>query len=145
MAEKRVNSSSSDEAADAVHVADQVNDQEEQDRHGVTEQPTISKDTTTTKPFQTTTPETGDVVTPGASAETHSQNEQQDGAGELTWGSMSWRVEANKGGAELYVYLRSKPRKMSSFECAQLAGTVTLPYNTLSQSGNETIPSTTHT
>ena len=34
---------------------------------------------------------------------------------------------------------------MSSFECAQLAGTVTLPYNTLPQSGNETIPSTTHT
>ena len=145
MAEKRVNSSNSDEAADAVHVADQVNEQEKQHRYGVAEQPTISQDTTTTKPFQTTTPETVDVVTPGASAETHSQNEQQDGAGELTWGSMSWRVEANKGGAELYVYLRSKARKMSSFECAQLAGTVTLPYNTLSQSGNETIPSTTHT
>lgn len=34
-------------------------------------------------PFQTTTPETGSVVTQGASAETHSQNEQQDGAGEV--------------------------------------------------------------
>ena len=35
------------------------------------------------EPFQTTTPETGDVVTTGASAETHSQNEQQDGTGEV--------------------------------------------------------------
>ena len=35
------------------------------------------------EPFQTTTPETGDVVTAGASAETHSQNEQQDGTGEV--------------------------------------------------------------
>lgn len=35
------------------------------------------------EPFQTTTPETGDVVTPRASAETHSQNEQQDGTGEV--------------------------------------------------------------
>ena len=34
-------------------------------------------------PFQTTTPETGSVVSQGASAETHSQNEQQDGAGEV--------------------------------------------------------------
>lgn len=34
-------------------------------------------------PFQTTTPETGSVVTQGTSAETHSQNEQQDGAGEV--------------------------------------------------------------
>ena len=34
-------------------------------------------------PFQTTTPETGSVVSQGASAETHSQNDQQDGAGEV--------------------------------------------------------------
>ena len=48
--EKKVNS---DEAADAVHVADQVkNEQEEQDRHGVAEQPTISQDTTTTSAYK---------------------------------------------------------------------------------------------
>ena len=41
------------------------------------------------------------------------------------------------------VYLQSKAKKMSSFECAQLAGTVTLPYK-VSLSGNESIPSTTH-
>ena len=42
------------------------------------------------------------------------------------------------------VYLQSKAKKMSSFECAQLAGTVTLPYK-VSPSGNESIPSATHT
>ena len=54
MEEKKVDSSSSDEAADAVHVADQVNEREEQDRHGVVEQPMISQDTPTTSAYKNT-------------------------------------------------------------------------------------------
>ena len=52
MEEKKVDSSSSDEATDAVHVADQVNEQEEQDRHGVVEQPMISQGTPTTSAYK---------------------------------------------------------------------------------------------
>ena len=53
MEEKKVDSSSSDEAAE-VHVADQVNEQEEQDRHGVVEQPMISQGTPTTSAYKNT-------------------------------------------------------------------------------------------